>query len=255
MPEFKTPSIGNAIYLLDFAEIVPKIRLEQGRAERAYEGFVFGQSQQTNVPDDADPNMARIILDGNHKRILISQVKSQLDFDFEKSELTLGQQIDVVEKNARDFHRRTTDGFAVIDYRVHALIVDLQYPSANDQQALQSFIYDRFFKSPPVLPVASALCQLGFRSGHYFVNITANAYESRRFEIAIGGLAPNPLVARQLKDMELVETGLAFRIDVNNRPRVLEPGYKLRSDPEGIFDTLRSFLTTEFIALTGLRAI
>lgn len=255
MPAFKKPTISSGNYLLEFAEPMRKIRFEQARAEEAFASIANTQSQQTNVPDAADPQLPRIIFQANRKSISVSQLKCQLDFSFENNDLDIATQIKVLEKNSREFHSSAVKSFSVADYKLNALILDIQFSSTSETIDLQRFIYDRFFKSPSIHPIASVQCSLGFKVEDFFVNVSAQVYESRSIGIKMSDGGIPQFVAIHNHDMVLLDQGVSFRLDFNNRPCSERNGYKLGDESTEIFDIFNKFMVTDFHTLTGLSII
>lgn len=254
MPEFNKPTFSGGSYILEFVEPVRKIRFEQRRAEDAFGSLINKESSQTNFPDMADPNIPRIVFEAERKKIQISQTRCQFDFNFDDRDMSMDKQLSILERNARDFHTRALTKFAVADYSFNALILAVQFSSKSSRVALGEFIYERFFKSASMLPLASVQFLLGFKVGDFFINLSSEVYESRRALIKTADAASGSLVVR-IKDTELVDQGLSFKVDVNNRPRSEIEGYKLGNDPSEIFDVVKNFLSVDFQKLTGLSVI
>ena len=254
MPVFKQPTLASACFLMEFARPVKDMRFQQKLAETAFSSFINVQSQQSNFPDNMDPGLPRIMFSSEKKSILLSQTGCQLNFNFSQNTDPLEKQMLVLEKNAKEFYLLALNKFAVAEYRLTAVILDLQFPSDSKNEDLQKFLFDRFIKTPSKYPVASVQTLLGFRVNDYFVNFSAQAYETRSAEIVhqAGANVKNTEYIR-LDEMEVVDTGVSFRIDVNTRPVANAKNFKQPVDASGIFLQLNEFLANSFYALSGLK--
>lgn len=254
MPVFKKPKISSGNYLLEFTETKQTIRLQQALAEEAFGSFTSAQSQQTNLPDAATPQLPRIIFKSDRKNIAISQTNVQLDFNFENNDLDIAAQIEVLEKNAKEFHLRAVNKFTFAQYNLNALILEIQYSSESSVLELQKFIYDKFIKTPLIHSVASAQCAIGYRIANHYVNITAYVFEHRSIDVELNA---NTIMAAtiQKRDTKLIGQGVSFRIDFNNRPNSETPNFQLTDDASDIFKLAHDFITNDFHTITGLDII
>jgi hypothetical protein len=254
MPAFKKPTISSGNYLLEFTETKRTIRLQQALAEEAFGSLTSAQSQQTNLPDTSAAQLPRIIFKSDQKNITISQTNAQLDFNFANSDLDIATQIAILEKNAKEFHSRAVNKFTFANYNLNALILEIQYSSDASVLELQEFIYNKFIKTPLIHPVASAQCAIGYKIANHYVNINAYVYEHRSFEMELNGGNISSALIRQ-KDTKLIDQGVSFRIDFNNRPISETANFQLTDDSSIIFEIVRSFISNDFYAVTGLNII
>jgi hypothetical protein len=104
-------------------------------------------------------------------------------------------------------------------------------------------------------PIASVQCSLGFKVEDFFVNVSAQVYESRSIDIKMSDGGIPQFVAIRNHDMVLLDQGVSFRLDFNNRPCSERSGYKLGDEPTEIFDIFNKFMITDFHTLTGLSII
>ena len=254
MPVFNKPTIANGNYLLEFTEQKKSIRLQQALAEEAFGSLTSAQSQQTNLPDAATPQLPRIIFKSDRKNIAISQTNMQLDFNFESSDLDITAQIEILEENAKEFHSRAINKFTFAKYNLNALILEIQYSSDSSVLELQKFIYDKFIKTPLIHPVASAQCAIGYRVANHYVNITAYVFEHRSIDVELNA---NTIVTTsiQKRDTKLIGQGVTFRIDFNNRPISETEDFQLTDDASDIFKLAHTFISNDFHTITGLNII
>jgi hypothetical protein len=250
MIELAKPIIRQVTYLLNFKSIAPKIRFEQAQAEDVYSSFIGTQSQQTNLPDDADPSLARIIFQSAKKRIAISQTGCQIDLSFHDGEFTLEKQLGIVKNNIIDFHSKSLQFRTAESYGVTAMILDINFASKSPSSALQDYLHDRFIKTPRIGDVASVQVNVGYTLGNHFFNFSASVYELRKFEVASGG---NQTAIINIEEMSVSEYGLVFKIDINNRPQLIANSSEIAENPENLFSTLDTFLGEQFEKLSGLK--
>src|SRR6266404_4819078 len=169
MPRLQSPSLGQVTYLVHFREPQEKIRFAQGDAEVAFGSFGAGQSQQTNVPDSADPSVARIVFMKERKNIAISQVAVQLVQAFEPvAHVDVLRQFDAVKDEIYSFHRQALEFKPAKEYANVAVVLQVNFPSDASTAELHKFVYDKFVKFAPIGELASVQLTLGFRVNDLF---------------------------------------------------------------------------------------
>jgi hypothetical protein len=245
----KPPSISSVVYVINFLTRDTKVRFRQAEVETAFAGFIVGQSQQTNIPDHADPAQPRIIFAGESKAIAISQVACQLQMDFSKSGIPIRKQLEIIRKNLSDFSARISNIFDTSNLTQSGLIVDLTFANAGPAQELHEYIADRFYKGAKLGNVVSAQFTVGFEIKDLFVTLSASPYEQRQFDVNLAN--PSQPTFIDINSMPIVEHGLGFKIDVNDRPRHASRNnsYMLSA---GLIDQTEKFITEDFQAFSGL---
>lgn len=253
MPVFKQPTLAAASFLIEFSSPVQGMRFHQKLAEDAFSTFIGVQSQQSNVPDNIDPNLPRIAFYSERKSILISQLGCHLNFNFSQNSDPLEKQIQILKKNCSEFYSLAINKFKVSTYKLTAIILDFQFPSDSPSESLQKFLFDRFIKTPSKHSLASIQILMGFKIDEYFVNFAAQVYETRTANIAPHSkFGPESVHTLNLDEMKIVGTGVSFRIDVNTRPLVSRPEFHLPDDTLNLFLRLENFLADDFHSLSGL---
>ncbi|KVA11849.1 hypothetical protein WI41_07075 [Burkholderia latens] len=251
MIEVSKPYINQARYLLNFREPQKSVRLDQREAELAFGGMVAGQSQQLNVPDSADPNIARIVFASGKKNLTISQLAVQLTLSFDAT-LDVAKQMAIVEKNVRDFHHRVPQFKELSTFAANALILHINFPSTETSGRLNEFLYEKLIKQAPVGEIASVQTNLGFKFGEIFANIGASIYESRRFSATFEP-GVNPLMQTfDLTSLPVIESGLQITLDINNRPRQLANPNVVAQEPDPLIDVIQDMLSQHMPKLIGL---
>jgi hypothetical protein len=115
--------------------------------------------------------------------------------------------------------------------RENALVVTINYPTDLTQDEMHEFLYQRFFKIDHIAKLASLSFKLGFRtSDDYFENLEANVYELRVKDFDPPILATSVI---DLSQIPVVEKGYSVKIDVNNKPMVMDEKKYLDVGPEG----------------------
>lgn len=221
MTSFLSPFIGQATFLLNFRELQKKIRFSQGDAEVAFGSFGAGQSQQTNVPDEADPNLPRIFFVKERKNISISQMMVQFaqsaESGFGKS---LEEQFNSLAGQLLAFHRQALEFKPAQEYSHVALVLHVNYPSGASTAELNKFVHDKFVSFQfPVGELASVQLTVGYKVDDLFVNFGASVYEARHFDMTVkAGTAVQMPSLLHLEDMKVSARGVQFTIDINDRP-------------------------------------
>lgn len=231
-----TQYISHALSLVSFKVVEEKIRLRQADAERAFGPMLNVQSQQTNVPDAADPNTPRIVFSTGNNALSISQIGCQLDLGFERNGAVLEEQLATVQELVNQFYRCVLNFKPEADLGGVALVIDVNFPTSLGKTAMQQHLYDRFFvkRSEPGT-LASLTFQIGYETPErYFLNFTANVYELRALQFDSN--TPRPEIINVL-DVPVVEEGFGIKIDVNDRPRAMAGLYKVEPPDELISKT------------------
>jgi hypothetical protein len=249
MIDLAKPIIRQATYLLNFKSIAQKIRFEQAQSEDAFSGLIGAPSQQTNVPDEADPNLARIIFQGGKKQIAISQTGCQFTLSFNDSEFALQEQLRIIKKNITEFYSKSLQFHTEDFYGMTAIILDISFSSKTPSLELQEYLYNKFIQPSRIGDIASIQISLGYKLGDHFLNLSANVYELRKFEVTDKS---NHGVRINVEDIPIYDFGLNFKIDINNRPKLMSNPSETAENPVQLFSIVDSFLEEQFENITGL---
>ncbi|MFS8973844.1 hypothetical protein PO002_04920 [Cupriavidus necator] len=250
MLKLETPYLAQATYLLQFKAPKLKVRFDQAAAEEAFAPLVGTQSQQTNVPDQLDPNVPRIVFPSEKKQITISQVQCQLECNFPGAEMGIQKQLGVTSKNVLDFHTRALRFKNADEFGLTAISLQFNFPSHEKTQSLQQFIYDNYVKISPIGEVASAQIQLGFSIDGHFFNLFANAYEKRAINITPQFGETHRVM--NMAEMPIIEQGIGVKLEVNNKPSAESIKDIIVGDPQRLLDLCSAFIDKNFEKVTGL---
>lgn len=237
------PSLNSAIFVLNFAEPQLKIRFSQALAEEAFGRLVNAQSQQTNLPDQADPAQPRIIFHTDKKRILISQLSAQLQMNFVESSLDILSQLNIIRKNAIEFFERAIVFMSPDKFSHQGLVVDIAFETSENLVAVRNFIHDQFIKIPPLAEVASTQIALGYKTNGLFINLAVSDFELRDINIGATGVF-------RLEDFPVKSQGLLAKVDVNNLPSAAD-GLSIEG-LEKICSQLQTFINNDLSNILGL---
>jgi hypothetical protein len=169
----KLPFLSSVAYVLKFRAIDRTVRFKQAQIEAAFSGFLNGQSQQTNVPDQADPNQARIIFGNETKSLAVSQVGCQFSMGFLKSGIPVERQLEICHRNVIDFYQRVNRAFGSDTINQSGLVFEITYASEAPLQNLHQYVADRFYNGPKFGDIASSQFAIGFKKNDLFLNISA----------------------------------------------------------------------------------
>jgi hypothetical protein len=231
-------------YVLNFLDLDKRVRLEQARAEDVFGSLVNGQSQQTNLPDDFDPNQPRIIFPSEKKTIFISQVACQFVLNFPPSEFSWKEKMEISKKNINLFVDKAFEFKS--NYHAQTLSLEFRYPSSNSSVELASYIYDRFLKIDPAGDIAASVLQIGFSFEGLYLNLNVNPYESRKM--------PEPSSTTtfiRAETLPIVESGIQIRIEANNLPD-LQAGLTKDGTAERLMAAVEKFFTERFDIIFAL---
>lgn len=236
------PQNVSITYVLNFPQFEKSVRYQQGLAESAFGEIVNAQSQQTNLPDDFDANQPRILFPSERKTIAISQVSCQLTQNFSKSGKGFEEELAIARKNAIEFAKRAY--LFKPAYEAHSLVLELRYPNVGSINEIANLIYKQFVRIEPVGEVASTIFQFGFKFEGLYLNIGANPYEQRQLPTA----GPDGFSVVRADEMNVLETGLQLKIDVNNLPDFRQGN---EGAPDRLFDAISKFLSDSFSNVFG----
>lgn len=205
--------ISNAYIVINFLKDVD-IRGKQVAIEKAYNKIIKGQSVSTNVSDKDVPDKPRFILNDNKKQLLVSQVSSQLTLKFDSS-IQINNQFDTIKKYVEWMMLGTSEFIDKGNLLETGLVATVNYPSKQNIQQINSYIYNNFIKANSFGSIETASCRMGFKTDELFINIELNAYELREGTIKPTG----DTMYIKSTDIPLIEVGLQTKIDINNKPQ------------------------------------
>lgn len=217
--DVKKGYISQAIYLVRNSQD-KHIRYQQEQAENIFSKYFGAQSQQTNLPDDFDANAPRLIFQGGHKQLILSQVSSQLTLGFESAEKEINEQFNIIIKNILDVEAKIQRFRANTSLQENAIVLTVSFPSDCSKEELSQKLFNRFLKINPSASVASTSIKVGYLlQGNIFLNIEFDVYEKRRGEIN------SQQREYDISSFAVIEVGVSVRIDVNNKPQTSLAGY------------------------------
>ncbi|OFZ66436.1 MAG: hypothetical protein A2V79_08995 [Betaproteobacteria bacterium RBG_16_56_24] len=226
--KFENKYISEAICLIQYKAIDGKIRHRVADAESAFADIFSGQSQQTNVPDNTDPNIPRLIFQGGHKQLSISQKACQFSLGFANNEKTIDEQLAIITKNLSAFQNDVFKFKPKDQLGECAIILSVNVPCKEGRDSTLQHIYNRFFKVDQQAEygkLASYSFKVGYEtSNQCYLNYETDVYELRKLDV------PQPTTFGQVvqiavKDGAVIEEGVRIRVDVNNKPKVRSASY------------------------------
>lgn len=245
MPSSKTKYLAQVIYVARFRERDATVRFMQADAERAFSPLLNCQSTQTNVPDNFDPNSPRIVFQTGHKTLVISQVACQLSLNFEKGAMSFDRQLDVARKNIIDFNSRLTTFKTRETFIESAFVININVPSDLTQQEMHNHLAKRFLKSDPLGELASFSLKVGYKTPEdLFLNLETDVYEMRRAEILTPDSSGAPTFML-IDDFPIVEKGFGVKLDVNDKPRMLQNKTYVTAGPEELVTRAFAFVNDQ----------
>lgn len=249
MLTLKKPSLGQFTYLLQFRRPQERIRFAQGDAEVAFGSFGAGQSQQTNLPDAADPSLPRIIFMKDKRQIAISQMAVQLTEVFEGGDLQA--QMDSVRRQISSFHQQALEFKKEQEFGSVALVLQVNYVSEASLEQLHEFVYSKFVTLPKLGELASVQLNLGFKIEDLFVNLGASVFEARRLDIQNQPVTPGTPVIFDVSKGKLVSKGVQITLDINDRPLMQKNPSRKIGTPDTVFEAADSILTGTLPGIMG----
>lgn len=258
MVNLENPVLGQVIYLLNFKEPQEKIRFTQGDAEVAFGAFGAGQSQQTNVQDNADPSFPRLIFVNEHKSIQISQVAVQYHQGLLSDSRDIRTQIESIKTDITAFHTQAMEYMRgdVALYGSIGVVATLNYASSESIDFLNQYLYGKFISFKSSSPLASFQLTLGFKHGDFFVNLGASVFETRQIDLnGMPQVLPlSPLaVMSTVQRAKVLSKGIQFTIDINDRPRFSKDLEAVVEDPKELFSMLDDYVFVQLPSIVGER--
>lgn len=226
--KFENKYISETICLIQYKVVDGKIRHRVADAENAFADMFSGQSQQTNVPDNTDPNIPRLIFQAGHKQLSISQKACQLNLSFEHNEKSIDDQLAIITKNLLAFQNDVLKFKPKNELGECAIVISVNVPCKQGRDSMLQHVYNRFFKVDQQAEygeLASYSFKVGYKTtGQCYLNYETDIYELRKLDL------PQPTLFGQVlqidsKDAPLIEEGIGIRVDVNNKPKVSSTAY------------------------------
>jgi hypothetical protein len=238
------PYISQALSVISY-DRKGDIRLQQAVAEKAFSKLFPTQSQQTNVPDDFDSTVSRLVFSAGPKKLTISQKAVQITFTFKPNEKSIDEQLKIFKLSVKELYPAFDKFLGSKEIKEAAVILFVNYPDQRSTSELNEYLYERFIKVSPLSDLASIQFQLGFKTpDHYFANIEANVYEihSKEFDPPLD--AQSAAVVVNMEDIPVVERGLLVKLDINSRPQRSAGDFSKMTNPENILSKLDEYVIT-----------
>ena len=252
--KFENKYISEVICLVQYKAIDGKVRHQVADAESAFSGMFSGQSQQTNVPDDTDPNIPRLIFQAGPKQLSISQKACQLNLNFENNEKTIDEQLTIIRKNLLSFQNDLLKFKSEDKLGECAIVIGVNVPCKEGKGAMLQQLYNRFFKIDQQVEfgeLASYSFKVGYKTTeNLYLNYEADVYELRKFEL------PKPTTLGQVvrfeaKDAPVIEEGIGLRVDINNKLKAASASYTYSGISE-LLPIASDFIVSKIDKLIGL---
>lgn len=222
MPLFRNKYISHAVFAAQFRELDERVRLKQAEFETAFSAVFRNQSQQTNVPDNGDPTLPRILLLEGPKQLMLTQRSCQLDLNFEPGRFNFADQVKIVFSNIEEIALLLPKFKKKEDYGTLAVILSVNYASDQSREELVSYLHERFSKIKPEGVPASFAIKSGYLvDGDLFLNLELDVYEMRKGKIENPTGQPMVITPEHLSAFPIQETGINLKVDVNDKPQWL----------------------------------
>lgn len=168
---------------------------------------------------------------------------------FESSNISIAEQIEVIAKNAKAFFDRAIVFRKAEAYSATGLVIDINVPTQIGSTDSLRYLFDRLIKVPVIGEVAALQTSIGFKYQDYFVSLTTNTYEKRQFHAPV---IPSKVAFFNLANAQLLDQGISYKVDVNNRSRALG-GILGAEAPEGLVATMKDFLSNYVADISGVK--
>lgn len=225
------------------------MRFRVAEAEKCFREMFNSQAEQTNLPDEVDPNAPRILFQDNHKSLFLTQVACQLNLAFNRDlEKPIEEQFEIIAKNIAETHARLVRFKSLVELAESAIVLTINAPANSTKQEMHDYVYNRFFKTTPLGDIASVGFKIGYKTDDgLFMNVETNVYELRIANFA-GPISGHATI--NVNEVPVSEEGFVVKLDVNNKPSVSVPNY-VSTGPSVIVDRARQFLHVELGELMG----
>lgn len=243
--KFEKKYISEVVCVVQYKAKDNKIRHRVADAENAFADMFSGQSQQTNVPDNTDPNIPRLIFQAGQKQLSISQKACQFSLNFDNNEKTIDEQLLIIKKNLLAFQNGLF-GFKPKDELSEcAIVVSVNLICKEKRDSMLQHVYNRFFKIDQQIEfgeLASFSFKVGYKTkDQLYLNYEADIYELRKLDFQQSKTF-GEVIQIDAKDIPVIEEGICVRVDVNNKPKVNSVSYTYSGVEELIL------VVSEFIA-------
>ncbi len=211
--------VSNYEVVLTF-EIDETIVLSLGPSLKNLQKNLGGDLIQINVPDDAPPNLPRLILklDDSVLKLSIDRISisinppSHVKSSIKKSSKFATQRTESIIKGLLS---------PMPTYRWSGIITNLEYPSKTDsyKTALEAItpVSEKLVNiERDNKEIASFQLQYGFKEDLYFTNYTIGGYETRKFELP--STKKRGFVQIGPEAYVVTECGIRIILDINNKP-------------------------------------
>jgi hypothetical protein len=191
------------------------VRVKQPKAEEIFRKIVDKESLNTNLPDDKDPGMPRILFRDSMKGIAISQLGAQLILRFETTGNLSGSTEEIL--NYIDLMFNAVSEFeGEENIKDSGVVVSVIYPSDKKTGELNKNLFDAYSKFEPQGDLINIIYKAGFKVGDgLFLGYDIGVYEA------------SPVKGQ-------IESGYTARVDLNNKPAFMNPENKGSAKPDGI---------------------
>lgn len=250
---FEDKYISEVICVVQYKVKDDKVRLRVAEAERAFADIFPGQSQQTNVPDSGDPDLPRLILQAQNKRLAVSQKSCQLNLSVDKR-ISLTEQMSIVREDLLRFESDLFKFKSKEDLGECAVVLGVNIPSSDGKSSLLNHLYNRFFNAGQQTEFGE-LASYSFKVGYettskLYLNYEADVYSLHQLDFPKP--TPLPQVLRvDIAEIPKIEEGIGIHVDVNNRPKATAASY-VYSGIEEVMSAAFDFVDTKLDSLLGL---
>lgn len=236
-------------YILRFSYTIhfvsdEKIRLKQAQAEKFFGDLSALPSKNLNIPDEAPGEIPRIVFDDSkrQRQIVMSQKSIQLGVSFAPfTHGALLSQIELLQGLCKEFDSAVEEFIGTKQLTESTLVFGILCPDGRSVGDLVTLFNKKFFNLPEIGKVASAAFKVGYEYDDvYFMNISGDVYYSSKPSTTLR------IIGSEASDASIVETGLQFNIDINNKRSQIATGQFVYKGSAPAFAVFRSFYETQF---------
>jgi hypothetical protein len=210
----RAPYVSLAAIVIDHAPD-ERVRLRLGDAEDSFRSLVDAEVKSTNVDAGAPPNVPRLTMADNHKQLLISMNRIELQMQFE-SDFDANKAYDVARKYALKFMQAAAKFKELGDEARIGFVVHRNHPTDSPREGMATFLAQHLYGGASRGEISTLEVKIGFKRDDLYRNFGFSIYELKEFRTQV---VPGRTIVN-LDEIEAKELGIGVMLDINNRLRV-----------------------------------
>lgn len=161
------------------------------------------------------------------------------------SDLSVFERFKFIVEKVNEFSKLSLIFKSAEQYSSQGFIIDINVPIAGAIELALEEMHSRLVKAKPLGEIASMQILLGYKVNDVFLNFTVSAYETRS-----GDLTNTQISTEEIRKLKLTEVGIGIKLDINNRPREVDPESKHSLDE--LLQISHGFLANDFSTIFGI---